>query len=467
MSEQETTQSTETAEAPVVETQSQSEEQSTEVQNPSTEQEAEASSDDGEKSQAEDSQDSPQADNPPAAKVPKEFGSKEEWLHDLIRRGEENPAVVYDETPGGELDILQEYYDGKLKPKAPAKKDEEDSTEKDDSTEEEKKTPKEEKTEKEESEKAEKKEEPPLSSLDNQIMKELGAKSKSEILEKIKGFRKAISGKLELAPEYQQIQKDNAILKQRMQNEIKLWEDYRAGRPEAVEFVKKNYIPDGTPKPQLKEGTARKETSDGRLRIDESELIDERGAQHINKVIDTLYDQLEEQRRITSELMSDKTKHSETMAHQTAEQKVVDEMVLVAEQLPHLQKVANIRQAIEKWRNGADDPRMEYFNDLFEIANKHNVDLPTAADIDRGRNSTLAIKRAASEAKKEVYDRKPNRSLSEVQGKQGEFKQFSDSEIQDMVYGKIPMPDSWFDENDNPVPSRIPKRAHRFFGIRT
>lgn len=388
--------------------------------------------------------------------VPEGFSSKTEWAKSLVKEDESGSDREYTDE---ELDLLEEYWAGNLKDESKPEESE-DKKEVEDKSEKESEASENDKKDEEEEDKEDSK--TVLSSLDEQIMKEIGAKSKTEILEKIKGLRKAISGKLELAPEFNSLKKDYETLKQRSSNEIALWDDFRAGKQQAIDFVKKNYIPDLSLLDSKKSDT---KNENKRPIIDKSKVVDEESADLINEALNTRDTEIDELKSQVKTLLEANKKHSKTLVEREVETNMVDEMVRTAAQLPHLKKIPNIREAIVSWREGKNDDRMDYFNDLFEIANKEGVNLLTALDIDKGRRSDFLIKKGKTDAKKEVYDRKPNRSLSDIQGKTGNFEQYSEDEIVAMERGEKPMPDVWFDDKDNFIKSKVPKELHDRFGL--
>ena len=306
------------------------------------------------------------------------------------------------------------------------------------------------------------------SSLDLSIMKELGAKNKAEVLDKIKGFRKAISGKLEADPGYMDLKGKFEYLQNAAKNDQALWADLAKGEPRAIEYAKVNYGIDLSKKSAPKSSNRDEDydyddtTSDDGL-IPREKFIDEEAADAVNSVLSKLYAKVENMERFRSEYEKRTLDQQSTLAKQEAQNSVVDEMVRVAAEIPNLKDVPNIREAIVAWRKGANDPRMDYYSDLMAIANKEKVNLIQAMEIDRGRKAALAVVKAKDEGRKEAYNHKPNKSLSDLQGKGiDKPEDYSEAEVRSMIESGN-MPDHWFDENDEPNPKTIPKSAWKEF----
>jgi hypothetical protein len=374
---------------------------------------------------------------------PENEGSTEDRLPELLAK-EKTDEELSDE----ELDILDNYHDGKLKLPGESKKEAEPKVNK--------------KTE-EKAEKEEEDPEPDKSSLDLQIMKEVGAKDKSEVAEKIKGLRQAISGKLEKAPEFQQVKADNKTLTDKINSEAQLMLDVKNGVPAAIEHLSKVYGLDLT----AKGATPAKSENE----IDSSELIkredyvDEEVYNSVKKGFDAMtsrMDKLEGDNKAAKDEVEKNRAETSTIQ---AESNLVDEIAEVASQLPGVSKIKNIKEAIRKWRGGNGDSRLDIFNDFFLLANQKKVNLLDAYKLDFADKAALKINEARVEGKKEAYTQNPNRSLSGIQGSKGESenRQFTESQINEMEADSTKMPDSWFDDDDTPVKANVPKEAHKLF----
>lgn len=392
----------------------------------------------------------PKASEEPASEYPEGISSKQEWVEGLLAKEHDPTRKEYTDA---ELDVLEEYWDGNIDMKPDPKSDK--------------------KPEKKPEAKEESKEEAPnddlqadeetikqSSSLDLAILKELGAKTKSEVVDKIKGLRQAISGKLEKDPGYAEAKGQVEFLTKAGQNNTKLWSDLMSSDARAQQFVKTNYglvlVKAGADQTTAPD---KAETSNDPFHIPREKFIDEEAADAVNSVLAGFKAKMEDFDRFRGEYEATTVKTEQKLATSEAQNDVVDEMVRVADGIPQLKAIPDLREAVIKWRGGQDDPRMNYFKDLFEIANKSNVNLVTAMEIDRGRKSSLAVLEAKIEGKKEAYSHKPNRSLSDIQGKTiNSPEEYSDSQITELIeQGKIP--EHWFNENDEPDPSKMPKNA--------
>ena len=394
-------------------------------------------------------------------KLPEGISSHEQWLGELLAK--ENDPDRNDYTDE-ELDVLEAHYDGKLKPKT--KEESEAKAEKDS-----KKT-KAEGTTPDPKDKADEADVTPdaetfknSSSLDLSIMKEVGAKTKTEVIEKIKGLRKAISGKLESDPGYKQTVDSLKTLQATVKSERTLWADLMQGKQEAVDYVAKNYGiqiagKGSTVTPQ--QGATQTQQADPFV-IPRDKFIDEDAADAVNGVLVQLRDKVVALEKNHEQYKKDLEAKTQEVTKDQATNTIIDHMVRVAEQMDDLKNIPNLREAIIKWHKGGQDDRMEYFNDMFELANEKKVDLMTAMEIDRGRKAALAVKQAEVKGRKEAYNQKPNNSLSDIQGRAvNQQEEYSDAEITNMIETGT-MPDNWFDENDNPDPNRIPKKAWKEF----
>ena len=103
-------------------------------------------------------------------------------------------------------------------------------------------------------------------------------------LKKVKDLRKAVSGKVDKAPEYLKIKKEHGDVLKRMQASANLWHDVRRGVPEAVQYVEKyfGFIPvlPGQQKPegdnsQQKDTGKDTDNQAGRIKLDKSKFIDD------------------------------------------------------------------------------------------------------------------------------------------------------------------------------------------------
>lgn len=370
-------------------------------------------------------------------KTPEGLGSKEEWLHTLLDREKENPGVEFNED---ELDVLDEYYEGRIQPKKPKPKDEKESDEE---------TKPEEKSEEEE---PPKEDEDPVEA----VLKEVGAKSKKELLKKVKDLRKVVSGKVTASEEYKELKNQTTQINKKFENELALMNDVRAGVPEAIQHLEKAYgitvVKPGKPETKQKPEV---ETNDS----SEDEFLDEIAGKKITNLERTVAKLTQQLEKVNGS----NQKIQEKFAEERAEAQIVDEMVAVAERVPTLKSIPTLRKAIKAWREGKPDTRLDGFQNLFKLANEKHVDLMTAHEILAGRNASLEIEKAKLAAKKEVYEQKPTRSLSDLQGRGVDNKpSYSDSQVEQMI-NEGNLPEEWFDANDQPNAQTIPRKYLKLF----
>ncbi len=366
-------------------------------------------------------------------KIPEGLTSKEEWLHTILSKEKAHPET---EFSNDELDVLDEYYEGRLKPKEPEAKEAPDPDP-------DKKS--------EETEKS--------SEEDNSIeavLKEVGAKSQEELLKKVKDLRKVVSGKVKGSPEYKQLLNQSNDIIKRFKNEMALMEDVKGGVPEALTHLESTY------------GIKIQRPDDKAKATKDPDPDPDTGDEYLDEVAGKKISGLEKQvMALTKELKSVQGSHEkiqEKFAGERAEASIIDEMVNVAEQVPILKEIKNLRNAVKAWwSDGKDDPRLNGFQNLFDVANEKGVDLMTAHLILAGKNSQLEIAKAKRQAKEEVYTQKPNRSLSDLQGRGVDNKpSYTESQVEEMINTST-LPEEWFDKDDNPNIETIPKQYLKYF----
>jgi len=398
--------------------------------------------------------------------LPEGVASEEAWLDNLLAIEHSPTRADFNDE---ELDILDKYYSGDLNPthksgsKSEKKSSEDTGRKEPESKDEDPESKAPDLQVDEETIKS-------SSSLDLSIMKELGAKTKGEVVDKIRGLRKAISGKLESDPGYSEAKGKVDFLQKAAQNDTALWSDLMKGDPRAIQYAKQNYgltITKGDAEPVKSESGSDDSNKDNLFHIPREKFIDEDAADavntEVNKVLSGFKKELNDFKNFRVEYDKNMLNQQQSLASSQAKNDVVDEMVQVAADIPQLKGVENIREAIQKWREGGVDARMDYFQDLFEIANKSKVNLITAQEIDKGRKASLSVVQAKEEGRKEAYSHTPNKSLSDIQGKNiNKPEEYTEAQLVEMVEtGK--MPDRWFDENDDPDPQKIPKNAWKLF----
>ena len=303
------------------------------------------------------------------------------------------------------------------------------------------------------------------SSLDLAIMQELGAKKKTEVLNKIKGLRKAVSGKLDAAPEYKKVKEDADVLRQIVSSNRALMGDLMKGESKAVQYLKQHYGLTVVKDNQAKSTDSTDDNNSDSGLISSDKFIDEEAATEVNRVISRLQAKVDAIEKNQTEYQRSINQQRETMAERQAAAETIDQMVRVAEHIPGLKNTPNLREIIINWKEkGIEDSRLDFFNDIFNIATDEGVNLLQAHLIDKGRKADFVIKKAKDDGIKEAYNQTPNKTLSDIQGRNiSTPEDYSDAEVNKMVE-EHRLPESWFDENDQPNFRTIPKKHWKHFG---
>jgi hypothetical protein len=368
-------------------------------------------------------------------------------LAQLLKKEKDDPNVKFSDA---ELDILDDHYAGKTKPanktqEKPLAKELEDSKDVEESDEVE---------EADSEEETESKVDPDL----EKALKEVGAKNAKELIEKIAGLKKLVGGRD--AQAVAKVTKDLESFKQREASEMALWQDYNKGVPEAVAEMQRRL---GNKLPQQNQ----KQDGEQAEYIDEENFIDPDSAKAVNSVIRRLNNKIQELEGKTKSIEGERERYLTQTAETKAEMQIIDEMVKVSQGIEGLKGVPNLRDAIATFYKGESNPKLEVFNELFQIAQEQGTTLETALLIKKGRDSDLLIQQAKQQGLKEAYNRKPNPSLSDIQtGDEGRtFKTITDQDLEAMEQDAKLMPPEWFDKDENPIKDKIPKRAWKFFGF--
>lgn len=389
------------------------------------------------------------AEEEPQPDSTEEEGGEELSIDQLVAKEKTNDSLTEEE-----MDRLDDHWNEDTKPEEEpeAKKEE----------------PKDDKKPEEEAKKEEDEPEEDQSSLDLKIQKEVGAKDKSEVADKIKGLRQAVSGKLEKAPEFQQMKADNQTLMGKINSEVQLMQDAQKGNPKAIEHILKHYNLTVVP-----EGTASKTTEtensevENKTILDRDKFVDDDVYEAVNSVVTKQQSQIDELTAKVKAGEDEVQKNRDETSNAQAEISVIDEIVQVAANLPGLKNMKDIRPAIKKWWDDGrqSDKRFNILHDYFLIANQKKISLIDAYKIDKADKSELQLEQARLDGKKEAYTRTPNSSLSGLQGSRGEEenRQFTDAQITAMETDDKLMPAEWFDKEENPVKAKIPREAQHLF----
>jgi hypothetical protein len=301
------------------------------------------------------------------------------------------------------------------------------------------------------------------------LMKEVGAKSLKDAVAKVKELRSKLGGK-----DAQAVTR----LERQIQNEQALWQDVAKGVPAAIAHAERVYglklsgsaaatpAQNGYQAPAQAGGQG---DPNGRAFISEDAFIDPESAKMVNEVLRKTYAELDELKNVSKSFNEERERTRRDGAMTQAKAAVVDEMVTVAQRMDPLKAIPNLREAIADWYDkGKPDPRLEVFNELFEIAQKEGCNLTAAATIKRGLEADRLVAEAEERGRKAAYGHKPNPSLSGSQGgrnEQGNYSPLSNEQIEAMSEDHRLMPGDWFDKDERPVKSKIPKKAWGLFGF--
>ncbi len=386
----------------------------------------------------------------PVAQPEKGSENKGDTLAKLLKKEKDDPNVKFSDA---ELDILDDHYAGKIKPTKPANKTQDKPLPTEEKAEDVKETEVEEADSEEETEE-QSKVDPDL----EKALKEVGAKNAKELIEKIAGLKKLVGGRD--AQAVAKVTKDLEAFKAREASEMALWQDAQKGVPEAVAEIQRRL---GNKLPQQNQ----KQDGDMAEYIDEENFIDPDSAKAVNSVIRRLNNKIQELEGKTKSIEGERERYLTQTAETKAEMQVIDEMVKVSQAIEGLKGVPNLREAISQYYRGESNPKLEVFNELFQIAQESGTNLETALLIKKGRDADLLIQQAKQQGLKEAYNRKPNPSLSDIQtGDEGRtLKTITDQDLEAMEQDAKLMPPEWFDKDENPIKEKIPKRAWKFFGF--
>lgn len=294
-----------------------------------------------------------------------------------------------------------------------------------------------------------------------EALKKVGAKDAKDLVEKIDGLKKQLTGKD--AQTAARLTKDVETLSTKIKNETALYEAVKAGNPQAIAHFEKAY---GIKVAHGEQAQAKPTDTTGLIPRDA--FIDPESADLVNSVVGGLRDEL---KAVKDQLAERSRKETEVSAKSEATRAAVDEMVMVSglKGMEEIAGIPNLRKAVEEWYAGKDDPRFEVFQDVMNLANERTekglpTDLEAAWALLYARGADLKIAKAKQEGRAEAYNQKPSKTLSGIQGKgNNEYKQFTDAQLKEMSEDLRKAPEDWFDADDRPLKSKIPTRAHKYF----
>lgn len=380
-------------------------------------------------------------------------------IQKLLEREKNDPNFRMTDAEQDVYDAYIDKLDSKPKTKAPKEEPEEEEPEE---------TPvSKTKEEPEEKEEPEAKEDPePEEEADDSeakaILKELGAKSLKDAAAKLKDLKRLVGGKD--AQAVARITKENQDL---IRGQRELMSALAKGDPKAMAFAEKTFGLKfgGQQKPEQPQPV-----SEGDEFIPADQFIDPDSAKLVNAAFKRQADMIKALEAKFGTIEEERDRHIQDTVQQQSKATVVDEMAKIAQRIPDLKGIAGFREAAQAILDGKSDPRLEkHFSELFEIASKiPGATLLDAYDIKRGRDSDRIEAEAVQKGLKQAYNQKPNPSLSGQTGGKGEasYSNLTDADIEAFENGTKPIPESWFDKNDELVQSKVPKRAWKAFGFK-
>lgn len=376
-------------------------------------------------------------------------------LKELLKREKEDANVSFNDA---ELDVLDEHYakqDAGKKPKAKTEPEAPEIDEEDTEV-----APK-------SKEKAEVEEEPEESEPDEgdddakAILKEVGAKSLKEVTAKIKELRKGLSGKDAQAVAKITKERDDLANSGRS-----LWTALAKGDAKAMEFAEKQFgVKFAGSQPQQ---VQQSKTSEGDEYVSPDQFIDPESAKLVNAAFKRMEDRIKATEGKFGTIEQERDRHAQENTHKEATRSVASEMVTIAERIPELKSIPGLREAVQNVLDGKPDPRLDVFNELFDIAKEENCSLRAAFDIKRGRNTDRIEAEAIQKGLKQAYSQKPNPSLSGQTGGKGEasYQPVTPSLLEKWESDHNSHPESWYSKDGDILQNKVPKSAWKIFGFK-
>jgi len=382
-------------------------------------------------------------------------------LKELLKREKNDPNVKFTDA---ELDVLDKHYENDAKPKTKAKAPEPDP-EDDDTAELPVSKPKE-KVEEDSDEDLDADDDSDSDSPEAKgLLKEVGAKSLKDALAKVRELKSKLGGKDAQAVAKLSKEKNDII-----SSGNALWKALRENDANAIAFAEKTF---GVKFGQQQQAKAPAESTGDRF-IDPDKFIDsesadlvEGGFQRLSNTIKAQADVIKALEAKFGTIEQERDRHVQDTVRQQSTMLVVDEMASIAQKHPALKGLTGFREIAKDYLSGKNDARMDAFNELFDIAKEENCSLKAAFDIKRGRDSDFLTATAKQEGRKEAYNQKPNPSLSGQTGGRGEasYQPVTPALLEKWESDHTSHPDSWYDKDENPIKSKIPKAAHKIFGF--
>lgn len=287
-------------------------------------------------------------------------------------------------------------------------------------------------------------------------LKEVGAKTVEELPAKIQELRKALSGKD--AQAVAQVTKERDTARTDLQAANKLISDLQAGKPEALKFLTEKLgikLPDGKPQPAQPFTKEDDDLVGGAL----SRAFEQTQA---------LRSRLEQ---IEAKAQEGEQTRQQEQVQSKAKSQVVDEALAVAHLIPELKALPNLRNRIIDFQAGKDDPELSTLSEVFDyVVNAHAekglmLDPETAFYVMRGKNMDAALAAAEEKGRKEAYNHKPNKSMSNVSTEEQSQQTYTDEQVKSWDHDASKIPNEFFDKDMNLDKKKIPQKYWPKFGL--
>lgn len=397
------------------------------------------------------SADGSQSQETPAAQVPEAPAkSKGQLLAEILKKPKNYRAT------NEELDLMEEYWDGKLKPES----DEEAETDEGPTPEDKPPEPK--------------PKQKPAEALTSELQKELGAKSVEEILPKLRELKK-FTGSRD-AQAYKTLEQKHQTLERDSAAERTLWEDVKKGVPTAIDYLERqvaqarqrhNLPTRASQGEQGRQGQQGAQGDKSFTFIDPSKFTFPDEAAAINNALGGQFGEMrgliEKQSETIRRLEEKDGKRDQEHLLNTAQAAQFDETLAVSSLIPELKNVPGLREKVAEWvRNpNAVLPELGVLQEVMDIANQNKTNLRIAWDSLEARRLRGQVAKAKDQGVREAYQHKPNQTLSDMQGKGGAipFKNYTDAQLQQMESGRLPIPEEWLDKNGDLDETKMPERV--------
>jgi hypothetical protein len=269
----------------------------------------------------------------------------------------------------------------------------------------------------------------------------------------------------ELPDAVKRVQASNENLSRATRNQDLLFQDLRAGKPEAVAFFEKNFggkfVPNGQAA-QPAQQAGQPAQAEAEISLPAEMFISDDAHKQANAAFAAIQSQIKEIKSSHLEWKNEKENYSRAQAQAQAQAESTDTLVSISERMGD--KFS--REEINAWIGGKENPKMAAYDELFDLAKKHGSDLEGAFLIRQGQKAAQAVIDAEKRGREQAYGQKTTPPLSAAQGKGNTtYAPITQADIQAYESGEKQMPDEWFDKGNKPVKEKIPASMHSWFGF--